>query len=176
MRIKKIFYGGLIGIFFAALSANAQIYFSEDFENRVYPPDNSTLPHGWTQSYVSGTVNWEFQNGGHTKYPQYPYTRKPYPAHSGSFNALFEKETFLRPTTKLITPSINIAYSSKPMLTFWHAQASRYFFTNWTNDELRVYYRTSTNGSWTLLAEYTNAVDNWTERNILLPPEAKSNT
>lgn len=176
MRINKIFYGGLIGIYFAALSANAQIYFSEGFENRVYPPDNSTLPPGWTQSYVSGTVNWEFQNGGHTKYPQYPYTRKPYPAHSGSFNALFQKETFSRPATKLITPPINIAYSSKPMLTFWHAQASRYFFTNWTNDELRVYYRTSTNDSWTLLAEYTNAVDNWTERNILLPPEAKSNT
>lgn len=165
-----------MGIFITPLSVCAQIYFSEGFENRIYPPDNSTLPPGWTQSYTSGTVNWEFQNGGHTKYPQYPYTRKPYPAHSGSFNALFQKETFSRPATKLITPPINIAHSSKPMLTFWHAQASRYFFSNWTNDELRVYYRTSTSDPWTLLAEYTNAVESWTEHNILLPAVAKSNT
>ena len=167
---------GSVVFWFAALPLGAQIYFSEGFENRVYPPDNTTLPPGWTQSYASGSVNWEFQDGGHTKYPQYPYTRKPYPAHSGSFNALFQKETFSRPATKLITPPINLAYSSKPMLRFWHAQASRFFFNNWTNDELRVYYRTSPSASWTLLAEYTNAVENWTERNILLPAEAKSST
>ncbi len=167
----------LLGIFVGiSIHVNAQTYFYEGFENRVYPPDNTTLPPGWTQTHVSGTVTWEFQNGGHTKYPQYPYTRKPYPAHGGSYNALFQKETFSRPVTKLITPPINISYSSKPMLVFWHAQASRFFFNNWTNDELRVYYRTSTTGTWNLLAEYTSAVENWTERQILLPNEAKSTT
>ncbi|MGC8802232.1 MAG: hypothetical protein ACP5PS_00440, partial [Bacteroidales bacterium] len=172
----KKFLGSVILVYLSCLPIWAQVYFSEGFENRIYPPDNSTLPPGWTQSYVSGTVSWEFQNGGHTKYPQYPYTRKPYPAHSGSYNALFQKETFSRPATRLITPAINISHSSKPMLTFWHAQVSRFFFSNWTNDELRVYYRTSPSASWTLLAEYTNAVDSWTERNILLPAEAKSST
>ncbi len=157
-------------------SVFSQRYFYEGFENRSYPPDNTTLPAGWTQSYVSGTVNWEFQNGGHTKYPQYPYTRKPYPAYAGSYNALFQKESFQRQTTKLITPPIDISYSSKPMLRFWHAQANRFFFENYTNDELRVYYRTSPTGSWVQLAEYTAPVDNWTERTILLPDAAKSTT
>jgi len=52
---------GSVVFWFAALPLGAQIYFSEGFENRVYPPDNTTLPPGWTQSYASGSVNWEFQ-------------------------------------------------------------------------------------------------------------------
>ncbi|MCX7987198.1 MAG: choice-of-anchor J domain-containing protein, partial [Bacteroidales bacterium] len=173
---SKLLFIFCAGVFLRSVTLLSQTYFFEGFENRIYPPDNTTLPQGWTQSYVSGNNNWEFQNGGHTKYPQYPYTRKPYPAKSGSYNALFQKETFSRPATRLITPPINVSHSSKPMLIFWHAQASRYFFNNWTNDELRVFYRTSTTAPWTLLAEYTNPSDSWTERNILLPPAAKSNT
>jgi hypothetical protein len=162
--------------FLISINAAGQVYYSEGFENRIFPPDNTTLPAGWSQSYVSGTVNWEFEDGGHTKYPEYPYTRKPYPAHSGSYNALFQKESFSHQSTKLITPAINISFSSKPMLVFWHAQASRYFFNNWTNDELRVYYRTNTYSSWILLQEYTSATEEWTERDIPLPADAKSST
>jgi hypothetical protein len=156
---------------FYSHGVKSQTYFSQDFETGI-------IPVGWSQIYVSGSpgVNWEYQNGGHTKTPLYPYTRKPYPAHGGNFNALFQKESFGNQTTKLITPAIDLSLSTKPELDFWHAQAERYFFGEYTNDELRVYYRKSDTAQWVMLAEYTAKVETWILRTIQIPDSAISKT
>jgi len=57
---------------------------------------------------------------------------------------------------------------TSPVLSFWHTQY------NWggDQDELRVYYKTSSGGSWTLIPgqEYTSAITSWTEETgIALP-------
>jgi hypothetical protein len=51
------------------------------------------------------------------------------------------------------------------VLTFWHTQAV------WSTrqDQLSVYYRTSSTGTWTLLITYTASVTAWTQRTISLP-------
>ncbi len=50
-------------------------------------------------------------------------------------------------------------------LSFWHVQQ------DWLGDqdELRVYYKTSSGGAWTLLSSYTNSIANWTNEMITLP-------
>ena len=54
-----------------------------------------------------------------------------------------------------------------PTLKFYHAQG------NWggDQDELRIYYKTSSSGSWTLIsgAEWTSEVSSWTQRTVSLP-------
>jgi hypothetical protein len=124
---------------------------TEDFENSGY------IPTGWTQEYVSSYNSWGFDDGA-------GYTT-PGSAHGGSYNALLFATR--GSSTKLITPVINLSSYSNPTLEFYHAQ------TNWggDQDELRIYYKTSSGGSWTLIsgAEWTSNVSSWTKRTVSLP-------
>ncbi len=151
--------------------ASCQIYFSEGFEGG--------LPSGWLNIYRNSwggdTISWKFQNGGYTYTPQYVFTRHPYPAHGGIMNAMFQREGGYV-ATKLVTKDINLSYARKPVLQFWHAQDSTYFFGNLVNDELKVYYRKSVTSPWVFLIEYTQPVTYWTQRKIELPPSSLTGT
>jgi hypothetical protein len=66
----------------------------------------------------------------------------------------------------LVTPELKFDESvQNTELTFWHCME------NWSGDqdELRVYYKTSASGTWNLLAKYTDNVEVWTERTVVLP-------
>ena len=119
--------------------------------------EGGSLPSGWSQEYVSSTNAWDYEDGA-------GYTT-PGSAYSGSYNAvLFASRGS---STKLITPAINLGSHTSATLTFYHAQ------TNWggDQDELRIYYKTSSGGSWTLIsgAEWTSEVSSWTQRTVSLP-------
>lgn len=136
--------------------------FFEDFEN------SGNLPAGWTQEYVERAVNWVCQKGG-GNIIQY---NQPSEAHSGGYNA-----TLFQPTwdvyalnnnhiTRLVTPPINLGEAPGSIrLVFWHCMIA---FED-GQDELRVYYKNSAAGAWTLLAEYTENVPVWTQRTLQLP-------
>jgi len=117
------------------------------------------MPSCWTQEYVTGTNNWAIATSG-------LYGNPPSP-HTGSYLALFRYVTYAQEhfKTKLVSPPINLTLISNPVLRFWHTQ------TVWgsNQDELRVYYRTSTTGTWTLLATYISSIASWTQENIQLP-------
>ncbi|MDI3527606.1 MAG: hypothetical protein PWR03_1789 [Tenuifilum sp.] len=135
-------------------------YLSEDFEGGV-------KPSGWSEERVSGNRFWRYQNGGYAS-SSAPTYHHPASAHSGSYNALFQQEQ-VGPSTKLITPEIDLRFSTKPVIEFWHAQES------WgANDILKVYYRLSPTSPWVYLIEYPNATIGWVKREIILPEEAKS--
>ncbi|NPA67562.1 MAG: T9SS type A sorting domain-containing protein [Chlorobi bacterium] len=120
--------------------------FTEDFEG-------GTLPNCWS---YEGT-EWTYENGGHNG--------NPASAHSGSYNALFYNGSWTADVSKLITPAMDLSNLSDATLTFWHTQA------NWSGDqdELRIYYKTSSSGTWNLLETYTNDISSWTEETIDLP-------
>ena len=124
---------------------------TEDFENE------GTRPGCWTEEYCTGSHDWAFQEGGETE---------PYNAHGGSYNAAFIHQSE-GTSTKLITPPLNLSLLSNPQLSFWFAQVEDLG----DQDELRVYYRTSLSGSWTMIpdAEYTSEVADWTEVVLSLP-------
>ncbi|GEM_PF-1490073 len=125
--------------------------FTEDFENAGSRPDC------WTEEYNVGSHDWAFQDGGDTD---------PISAHGGSYNAIFMHQSS-GSSTKLITPELNLSSLTNPQISFWHAQVE----DNGDQDELRVYYKTSQGGSWTLIpgATYTSNVSAWTQRTLSLP-------
>lgn len=157
----------------AALSlnkANGQTFFSEGFES-------GTKPAGWSEIYVSGTEPWKYRNGGHSPDDnnwQVPpeeedITRNPPHAHSGTYNAIFFKQSTNHEKTKLVTKVIDLSQAIKPELSFWLCQVPWTFSGNTNWDYLRVYYKTSFSSDWVLLAEYTDPISEWTQFKINLP-------
>lgn len=132
---------------------------NEDFEGGT---DGSVLIEDlscWSQEYVSSTEDWKLvsQNGNGTVQPR-----------SGSLMAEFRVATFSEPTTKLISPVLDLSELNTPQLTFYFANAA------WGSDidQLRVYYKASaSDATWTLIpdAEYTDAHDTWEKVELILP-------
>ena len=126
--------------------------YSEGFEN------GGAIPSCWSQQFVNGGLSWVYMAGDGQGHPA--------AAHTGSYNALFYEGAYgTTSITRLITPAFNITTLVNPTLSFWHTQPI------WgpDQDELRVYYKTSPAGSWTLLATYTNSITGWTQATISLP-------
>ncbi len=130
---------------------------TEDFES------SNTLPAGWSQEYEDGALDWIVADGGDLGVPN--------SAHEGSNNALFAG-VGSDDTTKLVTRELDLSGIVAPQLSFWHAQAE----DSGDQDELRVYYRNDTNGTWTLIpgAVFINDIPNWTNRTFALPSPGPS--
>src|SRR5699024_10748499 len=127
----------------------ASVPFTEGFENGI--------PDCWTQEYVSGNADWnvvsENQNGTVTP-------------HSGSQMAEFRVASFAGETTKLISPQLDLTSLDNPQLSFYFANA------DWSGDvdELRVYYKTSSDSDWIQIGDdYTDVHESWTPVELALP-------
>jgi hypothetical protein len=161
-------------IVFIALSVliisnvNGQTYIYENFESGVKPVN-------WTYIKYSTTEEWQYLDGGYST-TGVPGTGHPQYSKEGLVNAMFHLESFSGQRVKLVTPPIDLAYGIKPELKFWHTQDERYTFSQWRNDELRVFYREHVDSAWKQLAEYTEKVSVWTERTIQLPDSTLSGT
>ena len=125
----------------------------EDFEH------TGSMPYCWTQSHESGTLDWQFQNGGYTG------GAHPSAAHSGSYNAILFIGDYTHPVTRMISPTLNLSGMNTPVLRFWHSQE---FWAPY-QDQMKVYYRSSPHDDWTLLASYTSNVIGWKSESILIP-------
>ena len=127
--------------------ANAQSLWSENFEG-------GSMPSGWT---TDGSGSWSVATAVNSTHPS--------SAGEGTYCAQIKHGTS-GAATKLITPEIDLSSVNSAELSFMHAQQS------WAGDidGLKVYYRTSSSGTWTQLVEYTDAYASWTtESGIVLP-------
>ncbi len=125
---------------------------TEGFEN------NGSIPMCWSQQQVNNSgLNWIFTAGNGATNPS--------AAHSGAYNACLKDKTCPDNKNRLITPTLDLTSTFNPALTFWHTQAA------WGSDQdvLTVYYRTSANGTWTVLATFATSVATWTQETISLP-------
>jgi hypothetical protein len=115
------------------------------------------MPDCWTQQYFDGANPWQMQDEGTNGHPG--------TAHSGTYLArnrvLIVDAGYV---TRFVSPPLDLTSVSNPVLKFWHSQ--EYWASQ---DELRVYYKTSINGHWNLLATYTSSIASWTQESILLP-------
>lgn len=111
---------------------------------------------GWSQEQVSGTTNWatSSSNQNNTVTPK-----------TGSSMAFFYIGNFSHPVTKLISPSLNLSGASAPTISFSYSQV------DWAGDidELKVFYKTSSSGTWIELANYTNEAASWVDITLNLP-------
>jgi len=126
--------------------------YHEGFED-----NGQVFPDCWTQEFVSGNAIWEV-------IPADFFIYVPQTTHSGEYKVGFWA---LNGTTKLISPPMNLTSVFNPVLKFWHTQAA---FMG--QDYLRVYYKTSAEGEWNLLALYEASIADWTEEVISLPEKS----
>ncbi len=117
--------------------------------------EGGALPANWTTEYVSGTVDWEFQDGGYSGHPE--------GAYSGNYNAYIYAGNYDGNTTRLISPVLDL--SGEATLYFYHTQAV------WSGDqdELTLMYRTSSDNAWEALETWTDDISAWELEEIDLP-------
>ncbi|MFA7174825.1 MAG: M6 family metalloprotease domain-containing protein [Kiritimatiellia bacterium] len=128
----------------------------EDFEN------NGAMPDGWSAEKFIGNAEWVIASGTSVLDP----TRSPAYAYSGSWNAVLYNPQSQAAVSKLISPMIDLGGGViNATLTF------RHHMTKWfsSQDELKVYYRTSLTGPWVFLQAYNLNTPEWTERTLALP-------
>ena len=124
------------------------IPYSEGFEG-------GEMPVCWTKE---GAGSWMVGTGDY-----YSSTG----THAGNYNALIT-HSGTNYVTKLISPTFNLSTTTAPQLTFWYINRA------WVGDtdELRVYYRTSSTGTWQQVFATTEEHDTWTEATVSLPNTA----
>jgi hypothetical protein len=126
----------------------------QDFDGNGF-----NLPVCWTQEYVVNSVNWVI-NDGNAGYPSY--------SHSGKYLARFKNTSYHNPdVTKLIMPAMDLTALQSPAVLFWYVQDHNSYV--YEQDELRVFYKTSLDGEWILLKEFTQNIKTWTQEMIFLP-------
>jgi len=124
--------------------------------------DDSQTKDCWVNHIESGDKNWTITTGAGA-------TSTITMAQTGTKNARF---THIVPggptfTTKYISPLFNLTGLSNPTITFWYGQ-EKYYIANRQN-ELKVYYRTTTSDPWIELKHYPDNVSLWTKDTIFLP-------
>lgn len=131
--------------------------FNENFEGLT------ARPICWGQENVSGGLNWTIGAGnGATNPPS---------SHEGSLNIYHKLDDVLadQVVTRLITPQLQLSGLTNTELRFWYTNARRTFIVWSFQDELKVYYKNSAQGQWSLLQTFNTNITNWTEVVIPLP-------
>jgi len=155
----------LLFLTFASLLTNAQVTtfpWTETFE------DTSTTSSQWVCEYVSGTNSsvpsglfWTIKTTTSVGY----YSSAG--AYQGSKMAVFDTRSHTRDgIAKFISPVMNLTGVSNPKLDFYYRNML------WGSDqnELKIYYRTSTSGSWTLITTFNTNVTTWANSGEIVLP------
>nr|MDA3892315.1 hypothetical protein [Salinivirgaceae bacterium] len=166
--MKKALYFVFIFLAITITGFSQTVLFEEDFEN------NGNLPDDWKNTYVSDDLNWRLEDGGHTNNPSIPNSRRPPAAHSGEYNALFEKSDIGTIITKLVTPEIDLSISIKPELRFWYSNYTRTLLSP-EYEKIRIYYRSVDDPhgyNWVLIHELLEPTTLWNQSIVLIPDSA----
>lgn len=128
-----------------------QLPFVEDFES-----SNST-PSGWSSD---GSGSWTFGDYN--------------PNQTGSYNGHGAQCAYFGAhgsgnTPRLISPILNLQGTGTLALSFMRFMPQLNVSYPTQHNELRVYYRTSVNESWTLINTYSDDAPSWTTETITLP-------
>lgn len=116
----------------------------------------------WTEIFESGTQEWDVVQTAYTGYTTGPY--------QGSYMAEFDIASFDGDATKYVSPVLNLTGATSPTLEFYYRNK------DWDGDqnELKVYYRTSSSTPWNLIATYNSSVTPWTSSGVLSLPSPSS--
>jgi hypothetical protein len=147
MRVVVLFF------LLISFSLTSQVnLINEDFEN------GGSIPTNWSEEFVSGFTSWEFDDGD--------YWGSISSSNSGSYNALLSSFSSGE-QTKLVSPVIDFSsYPDNASLSFYLGMAEG---LSGEQEQLNVYYKTSSGGAWVSLSSYTSEVANWTQYTVNLP-------
>lgn len=135
--------------------------FIEDFENGLFC---------WQQEFVAQELEWVTQKGdGESNAGAHGIDT----AYLGKYNAVFYNLLVYTagPKTRIISPMLNTEALEDPWLRYVYGltkytdrETNQQYF-----DELTVFYRTSANGQWVQLKNYTAATTGWVKDSVRLP-------
>ena len=131
------------------------VLLSEDFEH------GGAIPPGWTQEYVTGSLNWVYQKGGNGN-------KNPATSHSGVYNGLLYTSATGDHQTKLVTPMIDFGANTAGQLTFWMDTKIYWLY----QDLIGVFYKTNATAAWTLIGYYRH--DGWIQASYTLPTPSRT--
>ncbi|MDR0364779.1 MAG: T9SS type A sorting domain-containing protein [Bacteroidales bacterium] len=130
----------------------AEMPFEEGFEH------DGAMPECIQNIAIKGEEIWKIVTTGENG------SGNPSDPYSGSYNARYYGANQGEAAKMLFV--LDLSSLEFPLLTFWYAQGKRV-----NNDYLRVLFkRSSEDEEWALLGEYRDAVSEWTQETILLPP------
>ena len=137
----------------AKIMAQEVTVLSENFEH------SGSMPSGWSMSFPSLEPLWEMVTEGIGS------SSNPSSAHGGTYCAGLYLNDSDCDWNELLTPYMNLSTYESATLTFYLHKKK------WSDDvdDLTVYYRNTTGGSWTQLTTYTGNISNWTLETIILP-------
>src|SRR5690606_21122639 len=144
--------------------------------NETFEANSSTVGQ-WTQEQVTGSSSWNLAVSGDGS-----GSGSTSGAQGGSSRNARFVSSYTTQITKLISPILDFStYTPNLTLSFYYGQkertASCLFDTASANNTLKVFYRTSADGTtwtaWSQIASYTGAANNWTQvSNLDLPNSA----
>ena len=122
--------------------------------------EDGTLPPGWTQEHITGTVDWQAEGGSGVS------LTNPAGAKKGDYRLGIRRATGATTgfVTRLVLPAVDVTSMINPQLCFAHAQVASFDYF----DTLRVYYRPNATTDWAVLAEYNAPISTWTSETIAL--------
>ena len=145
--------------------ANAQVTtfpWTENFE------DTSPTQTQWVCEHIAGTntsvpsgLFWSIKT---TTSVGYFSSTGPY---EGAKMAVFDTRSHTRDgIARFISPVLNLSSTSNPTLDFFYRNLE------WSGDqnELKIYYRTSSTGTWTLIKTFNTSVATWTNSGSITLP------
>ncbi|MDR1545037.1 MAG: T9SS type A sorting domain-containing protein [Prevotellaceae bacterium] len=142
----------LLSLFFLVgtiLGLSAQrTAFSDGFESGIFDPSK------WTQSPANAPIPWSIGSEG----------AGTITAQSGSKYAKLFSADYQQPV-KLITSMVDVSGMNDPVLEFqWAAQR----FAAGVYDTLKIYYRTSETGSWSLFQGFPSGANSWKYEKLVI--------
>jgi hypothetical protein len=143
----------LVGCGISALGQT--VLLTEDFEH------GGVIPPGWSQEYVTGSLNWVYQKGGNGN-------KNPATSHSGVYNGLLYTSATGDHQTKLVTPMIDFGTNTAGQLSFWMDTKIYYIY----QDVIGVFYKTNATAAWTLIGYYRH--DGWIQVTYSLPTPSRT--
>jgi photosystem II stability/assembly factor-like uncharacterized protein len=141
----------------STIYATGTRYFKSTDGGATFSTENALSMY--QQEYASGTTNWisASSNLNNTVNPR-----------TGNGLGLFYINNYSHPVTRLIPPVVNLTGATAPKLNFSYTNVS------WDSDidELKVLYKTSLGGTWTVLATYTAETTAWQDITLDLPNQS----
>lgn len=145
-------------LFLLCMMTTVVAFAGKESQYILYEGFEESIPATWMQEYTSGQVSWVVEQSGASSYPAEAMTGNSYAALR---NTTGQTQYF---TTMLVSPLIDLTEVFQPILVFSHAQMQYAGDV----DVLRVYYRTSAQGRWVEIGQYTNKTKGWQTDTIML--------
>lgn len=147
-------------IFILMLAISFQSFSQEWFAFGYKTLDDGTnLPNNWSQESTTGDALWYGYGGLYT----------PYEGGGNKYFCVWDAVgNDIGEEAIIITQEFSNTGISNSFVGFWHTQVD----FGGDNNELEVYYRTSSTSSWVLLEAFTEPIADWTEEQLFFPEQS----